>query len=161
MTAKQRPSSDLREDNLLPLYDMKLFLNWTSLIISDVIFTAGMSLSSDTRAVVPFPEALCSFFYAGEQCDISPLPSFSLFALFLFFIAGYKDEMWRLLGLFLQHHCGALSTKSPRQWWDKKWVCNPLLLCFSTSDTCLEPCVKVKTCSFTLSTCALASTSIS
>lgn len=104
----------------------------------------SLSLSLDTRAVVLFLRLWAPFF-AGEQCDISPLPSFSLFSLG-YFIAGNKDEMWGLLGLFLQHHCGALSTKSPpgkRQWWEEKWVCNPLLLCFSTSDTC----VKVKTCS--------------
>lgn len=152
MTAKQRPSPipGLRVDHLLLLRDIKWILNWATL--SNVIFPVDMSLAKSQlrhESYCPFPEALCSIFFAGEQCDISPLPSFSPFSL-EYFIAGYKDEMWGLLGLFLQHHCGALSTKSPpgkRQWWDEKWACNPLLLCFSTSDTCLEPWVKVKTCS--------------
>lgn len=108
----------------------------------------SLSLSLDTRAVVLFLRLCAPFFFVVEQCDISPMPSFSLFSLG-YLIAGYKDEMWGLLRL-IQHHCGALLTKSPpgeRQGWDEKWVCNPVLLCFSTSDTCLEPRVKAKTCS--------------
>lgn len=128
---------------------MKWILNRTTRINSNAIFIAEKSLAKSQlrhENCCPFPEALCSIFFAGEQCDISPLPSFSLFSL-EYFMAGYKDELW---GLFLQHHCGALLTISPPgkcQWWDKKWVCWPLLFCFATSDTCLELCVKVETCS--------------
>lgn len=104
------------------------------------------SLSLDTGTVVLF---LCGFmlhFFAGNPCDISPLPSFSLFSL-RDFMAGYKDEMW---GLFLLQHCGALLTTWPPgkcQWWVKIFVCLPLLFDFATSDTCLKLCVKVETCS--------------
>lgn len=107
---------------------------------------ASLSLSLDTRAVVLFLR-LRAPLVAGEQNDISPLPSFSLFSLD-FFMAGHKDEMW---GLFLQHHCGALFTRPTPppgkcQGWDKRWVCLPPLFRFATSDTCLKPCVKAETC---------------